>query len=75
MVDRKNLVWANDVLCAKDSGKPFTGRAVRYYNSGKTQSISTWKDGIRHGKHETFNEFGAVIRVGHYENGYDTWWN
>jgi antitoxin component YwqK of YwqJK toxin-antitoxin module len=51
-------------------GSPFSGKVVCYYENGKLQSESSFKDGRPDGKSVQYFNDGTVVDVVYYKDGY-----
>ena len=52
-----------------DSDEPFTGRSVKFYENGKLENTTNYKDGKKEGLSEWYWENGNLGQTGKLENG------
>ena len=63
------LVERNGVTYQVDSDEPFTGRSVRFYESGQLENRTDYRDGKKNGLSEWFWENGNLGQRGHLKDG------
>lgn len=68
-VSHDKLVERDGVTYQLDSDEPFTGRSVRFYENGKLENETDYKDGKKNGLSEWYWENGILGQRGNLKNG------
>ena len=69
VADFNSLINEGGIAYEPDSEKPFDGKAVSYYPSGRLMYEAEYKDGKQHGKIISFYENGSKESEGGMESG------
>ena len=59
----------NDKIYVIGENKPYTGAFIKKYENGDLAKINRFKNGILHGKQETYYKNGQLALIDTYKNG------
>lgn len=68
-IDLNQLVEKNGLYYEIGSDRPFSGTAINLYENNQTESIWTYKNGIKDGPHIRYLSNGTIYAKSNFKNG------
>ena len=67
--DISKLELRDQKIYVKGENKPYTGTFIKKYENGNLARVAEFKNGLRHGKEETYDKNGQLLLLDTYKNG------
>jgi len=67
--DISKLEIRDEKIYVIGENKPYTGTFIDKYENGNLGKIAEFKNGLRHGKQETYDKKGQLLLLNTYKNG------